>query len=114
MLAPLPAQFSDLDRFVAQWGRSSIGARHAQRLSSSLAERQAFYDAAQVRLQEMLEFLNRFDLDRLPPEATVLLQLALSLMQVALAIENNGNGVAEAKHALSAHKVKIVKELDGM
>ena len=108
--APLPPEFADLRPFVTRWAVASIAARHECRLGCSEAERRHFYETCAPRLESMVDYLNRFDLQTLPESATVLLRLALSLCQVALAIENNGS--AEAEHALSARMLKLSKELD--
>ena len=43
--ALLPAEFSDLEPFVADWCLDSEPERYAKRLASTMDEIQAFYDA---------------------------------------------------------------------
>jgi hypothetical protein len=47
----------------------------------------AFYDDAFPRLEEAIEFCDRYPLDDLPPEVERLLQLIHSLVLVAMAVE---------------------------
>ena len=58
-----------------------------QRLSSSMAEMQSFYDAFFPRGEEAIESCDRFSLDDLPDDATNLLHLIYSLVMVAMSIE---------------------------
>ena len=48
-MAMLPEEFSDLEPFAAKWSLATERERYAARLSSSMDEMQAFYDAAFVR-----------------------------------------------------------------
>jgi hypothetical protein len=112
MPLPLPSPFADLEQLADRWARPTIAARHALRLSTSPAERAELYNALLPQLPQILEFLGGSELEKLDQPEERLLQLALSAVQVALAIENNGNGPREAMHAKSAVKMKTIKELD--
>ena len=61
--------------------------RYAKRLSSSMDEMQAFYDAAFPRLEEVLAYLDEFELDYLPDDAGQLLLLCYSLVNVSFPVE---------------------------
>ena len=50
-------------------------------------ELQAFYDAAFPRLEEAMAYLDRFDLDALPDDATALLWLCYSLVNASFPVE---------------------------
>jgi hypothetical protein len=82
----LPTQFEDLARF-ADWALDSERARNRKRLASSMQEIRTFYDALLPRVDEALEYLNRFPLDALPAAERNLLNLTLSLAEVANAVE---------------------------
>lgn len=84
--ALLPAAFSDLEAFM-DWAQPSEEARHRRRASSSMSEIRAFYDAMRQRLDAVLEHLNGFALERLPPPEQRLLQMCLSLAEAACAVE---------------------------
>jgi hypothetical protein len=82
----LPPEFSDLEPF-ADWSLRTEAERYAKRLSSSIDEMQAFYDAAFPRLEDAYTYLNQFDLDALPEDATHLLRLYYSLINVSFPVE---------------------------
>jgi hypothetical protein len=82
----LPPQFADLEPFT-DWCLGTEAERFAKRLSSSIDEMQAFYDAAFPRLEEAYTYLNTFDLDGLPEDAKRLLWLGYSLINVSFPVE---------------------------
>jgi hypothetical protein len=82
----LPPDFADLEPF-AEWSLRTEAERYAKRLASSMEEMQAFYDAAFPRLEQAYAYLNQFDLDALPEDATHLLWLCYSLINVSFPVE---------------------------
>jgi hypothetical protein len=82
----LPPAFVDLEPFAA-WCLPTEAERYAKRLASSMDELQAFYDAAFPRLEEILTYLDSFDLDSLPDDAGDLLLLTYSLINVSFPVE---------------------------
>jgi hypothetical protein len=87
MAALLPEEFADLEPFAATWCLGTEPDRWAQRLGSTMAEMQAFYDACFPRAEAAIEHCDRFDLYNMPPEAERLVQLLCSLALVSYAIE---------------------------
>jgi hypothetical protein len=85
--ASLPEGFADLERFARDWALATERERNAQRHRASLDEIRAFYEAMLERIDAVMAHLNRFALDELPPAERRLLDLALSLAEVAPAIE---------------------------
>jgi hypothetical protein len=85
--ALLPAEFSDLEPWVDQWCLDSEPERYAKRLSSSMDEIQAFYDALMPRAEEAMQYLEKFPLDDLPDDAHRLLKLLYSLILMSFAVE---------------------------
>jgi hypothetical protein len=85
-MATLPTEFADLEPFSG-WCLESERERYAKRLSSSMDELQAFYDAAFPRLEAAMEHLDRYELDALPDDATHLLWLCYSLVNVSFPVE---------------------------
>ena len=85
--ALLPPEFSDLERFVADWCLDSEPERYAKRLSSRMDEIQAFYDAVFPRAEEAIRYLEKFPLDELPDDAQRLLKLLYSLILASFAVE---------------------------
>jgi hypothetical protein len=84
--ALLPPGFAELEPF-SDWCLASEGERYAKRLSSSMEEMQAFYDAAFPRLEGAMAYLDGFDLDALPEDAACLLLLCYSLINVSFPVE---------------------------
>ncbi len=83
----LPAEFSDLEPFVKDWCLDSEPERYAKRLSSTMDEIQAFYDAIYPRAEEAMVYLEKFPLDDLPEDASRLLKLLYSLIVMSFAVE---------------------------
>jgi hypothetical protein len=85
-MSNLPAEFSDLEPF-SDWCLEFERERYAKRLASEMDELQAFYDAAFPRLEAAMEYLDRYELDALPDDATRLLWLCYSLVNVSFPVE---------------------------
>jgi hypothetical protein len=86
MTAILPPEFSDLESF-ADWCLRTEAERYAKRLSSSMDDMQSFYDAAFARLEDILSYLDKLELNDLPPDADQLLLLSYSLVTVSFPVE---------------------------
>jgi hypothetical protein len=56
-------------------------------MASSMLEMRAFYDAFFPRVEEAIEYCDKFSLDELPEDALNLLHLIYSLVMVAMAVE---------------------------
>jgi hypothetical protein len=82
----LPSEFADLEPF-ADWSLETEAERYAKRLSSTMDELQAFYDAAFPRLEDAMAYLDALDLGALPHDATRLLWLCYSLVNASFPIE---------------------------
>jgi hypothetical protein len=85
-MALLPAAFADLEPFTA-WCLPSEKDRFAKRISSTMPELQAFYDAAFPRLQENEDYLKSVALDGISEEDRNLLWLFASLVTVSFPVE---------------------------
>jgi hypothetical protein len=85
-MTQLPADFADLEPF-AGWSLETEAERYEKRLASSLDELQVFYDAAFPRLEEAMAYLDQFDINALPDEATALLWLCYSLVNASFPVE---------------------------
>ncbi len=82
----LPPAFEDLEPW-ADWSLPTEPERYAKRLASPFEELQAFYDAAFPRLEDAAAYLEQLPLDDLPDDATRLLQLTYSLINISFPIE---------------------------
>ena len=83
----LPPEFADLEPFAASWCLPSEPERWAQRLASTMAEMQAFYDACFPRAEDAIRYCDAFPLHELPEEAARLLDLLSSLALVSYPVE---------------------------
>ena len=83
---PLPEPFQSLEPF-RDWALATERERRTKRLSSSMEEIQAFYDALFPQLEAVVAYLDQFPLDQLPQEAQPLYHLMLSLVEVTSAVE---------------------------
>lgn len=83
----LPEAFADLEPFAPTWCLATEPERWQRRLSTSLDDMQAFYDACFPRAEEAIAYCDGFDLGALPPEVNQLLQLLHSLALVSYAVE---------------------------
>ena len=86
-MSTLPAQFADLEPFVGTWNLATEPERYGQRLASTIDEMQAFYDAVVPRIEDAIDYLDQLSLDSLPDDATVLLHLIYSVIQVSFPVE---------------------------
>ncbi len=83
---PLPAEFASLEPY-RDWILATERERYAKRLASSMAEMQAFYDAAFPLLEQAMKYLGQFPVDNLPGPERDLLLLMMSLVTVSFPIE---------------------------
>ena len=85
--ALLPAAFADLEPFAATWCLATESERYDRRMAGSMDEMQAFYDACFPRVNEAVDYCDKFPLADLPEDAERLLQLVHSLVMVSMAVE---------------------------
>jgi hypothetical protein len=96
---PLPAEFAELETH-SDWILATEPQRYAKRLSSTMEEMQAFYDATFPRMEEALTYLDPYPLHELPDEARDLLYLLQSLVTVSFSVEVWGQPhVPDSGHA---------------
>ena len=83
----LPPEFADLGRFAETWCLPTETERFERRMASSMDDIMPFYDAIFPRLEEAIEFCDRYPLDELPEDVERLVQLIHSLIMVSMAVE---------------------------
>jgi hypothetical protein len=83
----LPPAFSELEVYASTWCLATETERFDQRMSSTMPELIAFYDALAPRLEEAIELCDKHELDDLPEDVERLLQLIYSYVMVAMAVE---------------------------
>ena len=86
MTAMLPREFADLEPFSG-WCLSSEAERYHKRLSSSMTEMQAFYDAITPRAEEAIAHCDKFPLDDMPDDVVNLMHLLYSMIMVSFPVE---------------------------
>ena len=86
MPTTLPADFADLAPF-ADWALPSEKDRYAKRISCTMDELQAFYDAAFPRLEAGTDYLKSVSLDDISEEDQHLLWLFEALVTVSFPVE---------------------------
>ena len=87
----LPAPFADLDLLAEKWSLATQNQREACRRASTPAEIRRLYDTLLPRMDAILDYLNQFTLDNMPPEAQRLMYLTFSLAEVAPYVECYGS-----------------------
>jgi hypothetical protein len=86
-VALLPGEFAELEPFCEKWSLATEPERWAVRMSSSMDEMQAFYDASLPRVEEAIAYCDKFPLDDMPDDAVNLLRLVYSFIIVSFAVE---------------------------
>lgn len=86
----LPAAFADLQSLADRYALPTERERHAERLKGPFADLKALYDAVLPRLDAIHAHLKQHPWPALPPAEQTLLDLALALMEVSLAVESHG------------------------
>ncbi|CAJ1503884.1 hypothetical protein MU0083_003296 [[Mycobacterium] kokjensenii] len=88
MSAPrLPSAFAELEPFAQTWCLATETERFNQRITSTTPELRRFYDAFFPRLEEAIDYCDKYPLDDIPEDALNLLHLIYSLVMVAMAVE---------------------------
>lgn len=83
----LPSAFAELEPYAQTWCLATETERWARRMDSSMVEMREFYDAFFPRLEEAIEYCDKFSLNDLPDDALHLLHLIYSLIMVAMSVE---------------------------
>jgi hypothetical protein len=83
----LPGAFEDLSPYATVWALKTEIDRNKKRRSSTMEELTSFYSALLPRMDEIIQYLNQYPLDKMPEDAERLFYLALSFMEVSPAVE---------------------------
>lgn len=81
-----PVAFSALQPFLG-WALPTEAERTHKRQTSEMADIQAFYTAMLAHLEDILVYLNQFPLERMPSHTQQLMDMTLSLAEIAPAVE---------------------------
>jgi len=85
--ALLPSAFAELERYAQTWCLAGETERWNARMASTMPEMHEFYDAFFPRLEEAVDYCDKFPLDDLPDDVLNLLHMIYSLIMVAMAVE---------------------------
>ena len=85
--ALLPSAFAELEPYAQTWCLATESERWNARMSTAMREMHEFYDAFFPRLEEAIEYCDKFPLDDLPEDALHLLHLIYSLIMVSMPVE---------------------------
>ena len=83
----LPSQFADLEPFAPKWCLPTERERFAERMATSMADIQAFYDAILPRAEEAIAYCDQFPLGDLPDDVLNLMHLLYSMIMVSYPVE---------------------------
>jgi hypothetical protein len=83
----LPPAFAELEPFAQIWCLATETERWDKRITSSMSDMQQFYDAFFPRLEEAIDYCDKFSLDDLPDDVLHLLHMIYSLVMIAMSIE---------------------------
>jgi hypothetical protein len=103
----LPKQFAELESF-SDWIIASSGERNRKRITSTMPELKAFYEAMMKHIDAIMEYFKQFSLDEMPQDTRRLLLMSLSLIEVSHAVELYGQPTVIG--GLEATRFKVVFE----
>jgi hypothetical protein len=83
----LPSAFAELEPYAETWCLQTETERWNRRLATSMADMREFHDAFFPRLEEAIEYCDKYSLDDMPDDAINLLHLIYSLVMVAMAVQ---------------------------
>ena len=83
----LPSAFAELEPYAETWCLRTETERWNRRLASGMAEMREFYDAFFPRLEEAIDYCDKFPLDDMPDDAQRLLHLLYSLVMASFPVE---------------------------
>lgn len=83
----LPSAFAELEDYAKIWCLATETERWNARVGSTMGDMRGFYDAFFPRLEEAIDYCDKFPLDNLPDDVLNLLHMIYSLIMVAMAVE---------------------------
>lgn len=87
MQSLLPSAFAELEDYAQTWCLATETERWSARVNASMPQLRDFYDAFFPRLEEAIDYCDKFPLDNVPDDALNLLHMIYSLIMVAMAVE---------------------------
>jgi hypothetical protein len=87
----LPAEFTDLEGWAAEWVLPTLEDRLQKRLVTPMKDLQAFYDAVLPRAEAAMTYLDQFPVTDVPDTARNLMGVLYSLSCVSVATDVFGS-----------------------
>ena len=89
----LPHEFSDLEVWVQDWALTSEAARYQKLHTVTLEQLKPFYDAMLSRIDSVLTYLDQYTISKLPADALILYNLAMTFAETAHPLDLNWKDV---------------------
>ena len=83
----LPSAFAELEPYAEKWCLATEAERWNMRMTTPMLVMREFYDAFSPRLEEAIDYCDKFPLDAVPEDALNLVHLVYSMIMVSMAIE---------------------------
>jgi hypothetical protein len=83
----LPSAFGELEQYAQTWCLATETERWNARVGATMPELHEFYNAFFPRLEEAIDYCDKYSLDSMPDDALNLLHMIYSLIMVAMAVE---------------------------
>jgi len=103
----LPEQFAELESF-SDWILASANERSRKRVTSTMPELKAFYQAMMKHIDAIIEYFKQFSIDEMPQDTRRLLLMSLSLVEISHAVELYGQPTVIG--GLESSRFKVVYE----
>lgn len=107
MDAQLPKEFAELERF-SDWILPTHSERNRKRVTSTMPELKAFYEAMMQHIDRIVEYFKQFSIEEMPQDTKRLLFMTLSFADAAHAVELYGQPTVIG--GLDSGRFKVVYE----
>jgi hypothetical protein len=85
----LPEKFANLEKYLVEWDLPNEEARFKKLHSTNMVDLKDFYDAMCNRIEEILDYLDQFNVNELFSEEKKLYDLTMTFAEVAHPIDLN-------------------------
>ncbi len=83
----LPSAFAELESYAEVWCLPTEAERWSRRTASTMPQMREFYEAFFPRLEEAIDYCDKFPLSDISDDALNLLYMIYSLIMVSMAVE---------------------------
>jgi hypothetical protein len=89
----LPPDFLDLEIWVSDWALTNEASRYQKLHAVTLEQLKPFYEAMLIRIDSVLIYLDQYTISKLPADARVLYNLAMTFAETAHPLDLKWNDV---------------------